>query len=178
MILDIVEYPDKILKEKSKPVENFDEELHLFLDNMYETMMSESGIGLAAIQVANPICALIINIPDKEGEQNEENLLEIINPKIIEKSGEMYYQEGCLSVPTFYEDIKRYDKVTITYQDRFGKENTLEATQLLAVAIQHEIDHLEGVLFIDKLSYSRRKKFEKEYKKYQREQKLKHKKGA
>ena len=178
MILDIVEYPDKKLREKSKEVIQFDEELHQFLDDMYETMMSESGIGLAAIQVAKPIRALIINLPDEEGEQTKENLLEIINPEIIEKEGETFYQEGCLSVPTFYEDIKRFDKVKIKYQDRFGNEQTLEAEELLAIAIQHEMDHLEGILFIDKLSYSRRKKFEKEYKKYQREKKLKAKKSA
>jgi peptide deformylase len=178
MILEIVEYPDKRLRQKSLPVTEFNEELHLFLDDMYETMMSESGIGLAAIQVANPIRALIINLPDEEGNQNKEELLEIINPEIMEKEGEIYYQEGCLSVPTFYEDIKRFEKVTIKYQDRFGKEHTLEAEELLAIAIQHEMDHLEGILFIDKLSYARRKKFEKEYKKYQREKKLKAKKSS
>jgi peptide deformylase len=178
MILDIVEYPDKRLRSKSEPVTNFDADLHMFLDDMYETMMSESGIGLAAIQVANPIRALIINLPDEEGNQDKENLLEIINPELIEKDGEVYYQEGCLSVPTFYEDIKRFATVTLKYQDRFGKEHTLEAQDLLAIAIQHEMDHLEGILFIDKLSYARRKKFEKEYKKYQREKKLKTKKSA
>jgi len=178
MILNIVEYPDKKLRQKSKTVEKFDENLHQFLDDMYETMMSESGIGLAAIQVAMPIRALIINLPDEEGEQSKENLLEIINPEIISKEGEIFYQEGCLSVPTFYEDIKRFEKVTLKYQDRYGEEKVLNAEELLAIAIQHEIDHLEGILFIDKLSYSRRKKFEKEYKKYQREKKLQAKKSS
>ncbi|NPA65632.1 MAG: peptide deformylase [Epsilonproteobacteria bacterium] len=178
MILDIVEYPDKRLRQKSKPVENFDDTLHQFLDDMYETMVSESGIGLAAIQVAKPIRALIINLPDEEGEQDKENLLEIINPEIISKEGEIFYQEGCLSVPTFYEDIKRFEKVTIEYQDRYGEKKTLQAEELLAIAIQHEMDHLEGILFIDKLSYTRRKKFEKEYKKYQKEKKLQAKKSS
>jgi peptide deformylase len=175
MILDIVEYPDKKLREKSKEVKNFDKTLHKLLDDMYETMISESGIGLAAIQVAKPLRALIINLPDEEGNQDKENLLEIINPVITHKDGEIYYQEGCLSVPTFYEDIKRFSRVTINYQDRDGNTKTLEAEELLAIAIQHEMDHLEGILFIDKLSYSRRKKFEKEYKKYQREKKHKEK---
>ena len=175
MILDIVEYPDKKLREKSKEVKNFDKTLHKLLDDMYETMISESGIGLAAIQVAKPLRALIINLPDEEGNQDKENLLEIINPIITHKDGEIYYQEGCFSVPTFYEDIKRFSRVTINYQDRDGNTKTLEAEELLAIAIQHEMDHLEGILFIDKLSYSRRKKFEKEYKKYQREKKHKEK---
>ena len=87
------------------------------------------------------------------------------------KSGETSYQEGCLSVPQFYEDIKRYDNIVINYQDRYGNTKTLEADGLLAIAIQHEMDHLEGILFIDKLSYARRKKFEKEYKKMQKERK-------
>jgi len=177
MKLEIVEYPDKRLREKSKEVKIFDEKLHELLDSMYEVMVKNEGIGLAAIQVAHPIRALIINLLDEEGNQDKENLYEIINPVIIEKEGEVFYQEGCLSVPTFYEDIKRFEKVTINYQDRDGNTKTLEADGLLAIAIQHEMDHLEGILFIDKLSYARRKKFEKEYKKFQRERKHQNKKS-
>ena len=173
MILDIVEYPDKRLRLKSQDVKNFDENLHTLLDNMYETMIDQSGIGLAAIQVAKPLKALIINLPNEEDEQSKEDLLEIINPVIIEKEGEVFYQEGCLSVPNFYEDIQRYKSIKINYQDRFGNTNTLEADDLLSIAIQHEMDHLDGKLFIDKLSYARRKKFEKEYKKFLRERKQK-----
>ena len=171
MKLSIVEYPDKRLREKSKEVKEFDTSLHKLLDAMNPLMINTNGIGLAAIQVAHPIQALILNIPDEDGEQLPENLLEIINPVMIHKSGETTYQEGCLSVPQFYEDIKRYDNVVINYQDRYGNTKTLEAEGLLAIAIQHEMDHLEGILFIDKLSYARRKKFEKEYKRMQKEKK-------
>jgi len=171
MKLNIVEYPDKRLRLKSKEVKNFDKKLHDLLDAMYPIMMNTNGIGLAAIQVAQPIRALILNIPDEEGEQHKENLLEIINPVISEKKGETIYQEGCLSVPQFYEDIKRYETLVLHYQDRDGNTKTLEADGLLSIAIQHEIDHLEGILFIDKLSYARRKKFEKEYKRMQKEKK-------
>ena len=171
MKLNIVEYPDKRLKEKSCEVKEFDASLHNLLDAMYPFMINTNGIGLAAIQVAHPIRALIINIPDEEGEQSSENLFEIINPVIIDKSGETTYQEGCLSVPQFYEDVKRHDNIFINYQDRYGNTKTLEADGLLAIAIQHEIDHLEGILFIDRLSYARRKKFEKEYKKMQKREK-------
>ncbi|QSZ42971.1 peptide deformylase [Sulfurimonas aquatica] len=171
MKLNIVEYPDKRLRQKSTDVEVFDKKLHDFLDAMYPVMMDTNGIGLAAIQVAKPIRALILNIPDDDGEQPYENLLEIINPIITHKSGETVYQEGCLSVPKFYEDISRYENIVINYQDRDGNTKTLEADGLLSIAIQHEIDHLEGILFIDKLSYSRRKKFEKEYKRMLKEKK-------
>ena len=171
MKLTIVEYPDKRLRLKSKEVVAFDSELHELLDAMYPIMIDTNGIGLAAIQVAHPIRALILNIPDEDGEQPRENLLEIINPVITSKSGETIYQEGCLSVPKFYEDIKRYETLTLNYQDRDGNTKTLEADGLLSIAIQHEIDHLEGILFIDKLSYARRKKFEKEYKRMLKERK-------
>jgi peptide deformylase len=171
MSLSIVVYPDKRLKKISVEVDQFDATLHRFLDDMYATMISSNGIGLAAIQVANPIRALIINIPDEEGEQHKENLIEVINPKIKNPNGSIFYQEGCLSVPGFYEDVERFETIVLEYQDRYGESKTLEAEGLLSVAIQHELDHLEGKLFIEKLSYSRRKKFEKEYKRKQKEKK-------
>jgi len=171
MKLNIVEYPDKRLRLKSKDVKVFDKELHNLLDSMYPIMINTNGIGLAAIQVNHPIKALILNIPDEDGEQPRENLLEIINPVVSHRAGETVYQEGCLSVPKFYEDITRYETLTLNYQDRDGNTKTLEADGLLSIAIQHEMDHLEGILFIDKLSYARRKKFEKEYKRMLKERK-------
>lgn len=171
MILPIITYPNKQLKVRSQPVVHFDDLLHRFLDDMFETMMSSNGIGLAAIQVANPIRVLILCIPDEEGNQNRENLIEIINPVIHAPKGNVLYQEGCLSVPGFYEDVERYETLTLHYQNRHGEASVLHANELLAIAIQHEIDHLEGKLFIEKLTYNRRKKFEKEYKKALKEKK-------
>lgn len=171
MKLNIVEYPDKKLKEKSLRVEKFDKELHDLLDAMYPIMIESNGIGLAAIQVSHAKQVLILNIPDEDGEQPYENLIEMINPVITHKIGETIYQEGCLSVPKFYEDINRYENITVNYQDRDGNTITIEADGLLSIAVQHEMDHLEGILFIDKLSYSRRKKFEKEYKRALKERK-------
>lgn len=171
MLLPIITYPNKLLKTLSTDVAMFDEQLHTFLDNMYETMMNNNGIGLAAIQVAMPIRALILCIPDEEGNQDPANLLEIINPRIVNTSGKSTYQEGCLSVPGFYEDIERYESLTLYYHNRHGVECTLEANNLLSIAIQHEMDHLNGKLFIDHLSYSKRKKFEKELKKALKEKK-------
>ncbi|MEA1892415.1 MAG: peptide deformylase [Campylobacterota bacterium] len=171
MKLSIVEYPDKRLKLKSQKVEKFDAELHKLLDAMYPIMMDTNGIGLAAIQVAHAKQVLILNIPLEDGEQLKENLIEMINPVITYKDGETVYQEGCLSVPSFYEDIKRFENIVVNYQDRDANTKTMQADGLLSIAIQHEVDHLEGILFIDKLAYSRRKKFEKEYKKMQKEKK-------
>jgi peptide deformylase len=171
MIKTVITYPDKRLKEVSQPVEKFDNDLEVILDDMYDTMMSENGVGLAAIQVALPIRVLLLNIPDEEGEQHKKNLIEMINPVITQTEGAATYQEGCLSVPGFYEDIERAETVTATYFDRSGNEHTVEAKDLLAVAIQHEMDHLDGKLFIEKLSYAKRKKFEKELKKQLRDNK-------
>jgi len=171
MKLNIVTYPDKKLKEKSVKVEKFDEELHALLDAMYPLMMETNGIGLAAIQVSVASRVVILNIPDEDEQQSIDYLIEMINPVITHKNGETVYQEGCLSVPSFYEDITRYEAVSVNFQDRDGNTKTIEADGLLSIAIQHEIDHLEGILFIDKLTYSRRKKFEKEYKKMLKEKK-------
>ena len=171
MKLTIVEYPDKKLKEKSKKVEKFDAKIHKLLDAMNPIMIDTNGIGLAAIQVGHPIQVLVLNIPDEDGNQPAENLLEIINPVILKESGKTTYQEGCLSVPGFYEDIKRFEFISIEYQDREGNTHALDADGLLSIALQHEIDHLKGILFIDKLAYGRRKKFEKEYKRMLKEKK-------
>ena len=169
--LTILIYPDKRLKQVSKNVTLFDKKLHQLLDAMHEIMLSSNGIGLAAIQVNFPLNVLILNIPDEDGEQPAENLLEIINPVVIKKDGNTLYQEGCLSVPGFYEDVERFETMSISYQDRDGNPKSLDANGLLSIALQHEMDHLAGKLFIEKLSYSRRKKFEKEYKRVQKEKK-------
>jgi len=171
MKLSIVEYPNKKLREKSIIVEKFDKELHKLLDAMYPIMMNTNGIGLAAIQVSHAKQVLILNLPDEEDNQPIDNLIEMINPVITNKNGETTYQEGCLSVPTFYEDIIRAESLSVNYQDRDGNTKTLEANGLLSIAIQHEVDHLNGILFIDKLTSSRRRKFEKEYKRMQKEKK-------
>ena len=171
MNLTILTYPDKRLKQISTNVTVFDAKLHQLLDEMNRVMLSSNGIGLAAIQVNFPLNILILNIPNHDGDQPPENLLEIINPVIIKKNGTTSYQEGCLSVPGFYEDIDRFETLSISFQDRYGNTKSLDAEDLLSIAIQHEMDHLKGKLFIEKLSYSRRKKFEKEYKRALKEKK-------
>jgi len=176
MIREIVVYPDKRLKLISKEVKSFDGALHDLLDDMYDTMRAKNGVGLAAIQIGADTRALIINVPleDSDGEsyreehgdndQPKENTLEMINPVIVEKDGTEKFQEGCLSIPGVYEDVERAKHVKVEYFDRFGEKQSIENDAFLAVAIQHEMDHLDGKVFIEKLSYIKRKKFEKEWK--------------
>ncbi len=178
MVRDILIYPDKRLKTISKDVQDFDQNLHTLLDDMYETMISKNGVGLASIQIGVPLRALIINVPietdseDPKDQQPKENTLEIINPKLLHFEGRRKYQEGCLSVPGYFEEVERFKFVRIEYQDRFGKKHILEDDDFLAVAIQHEMDHLDGKLFIEKLSLLKRKKFEKEWKKTHKKKKI------
>lgn len=164
MIENIVIYPDSTLRKTSKEVLEFGSYIKESLDNMYDTMMNKNGVGLAGVQIGKLERMLIINLPREDKVQYKEDLLEVINPEILESSGEILFQEGCLSIPNFYEYVKRYNYVKVKYQDREGKEQIIEAKDYLAVALQHEIDHLNGILFIDKLSILKRKKFEKEYK--------------
>lgn len=169
MVREIVVYPDKRLKLVSKEVESFNGALHDLLDDMYETMRARNGVGLAAIQIGVDQRVLVINIPlevsEGEVDQPKENTLEMINPVIVEQNGTEVFQEGCLSVPGIYEDVERAKHVKVEYTDRNGNMHLIEDDDFLAVAIQHEMDHLDGKVFIEKLSYIKRKKFEKEWKK-------------
>ena len=165
MIREVITYPDKLLRLKSKDVEQFDSELHTLLDDMYDTMMAQNGVGLAAIQIAIPLNVLIINIPDDKDVQDKSELIEAINPVITHKDGKQVFTEGCLSVPGYSEDVTRAMNIKVEYFNRFGEKQTMEAEGFLAVAWQHEMEHLAGHLFIENLSFLKRKKFEKEWKK-------------
>ena len=165
MGLEIVTYPNKILKKISKPIEKFDSELHKLLDEMYEIMIKNNGVGLAGIQVAVPKRVLLIDIGDENGNQSKDSLIEVINPEFLTWNGSIKDSEGCLSVPDYFDDIERYANVKVKFYDRFGKEQIMDADGLLSVAFQHETDHLDGHLFIERLDYIKRKKFEKEWKK-------------
>ncbi len=165
MIREIITYPNKLLKTKSKDINIFDKELHTLLDDMYETMINKNGIGLASIQIAVPLNVLIINLPNENDKQDKSDLLEVINPKILQMEGSTLYTEGCLSVPEYYEDVQRAQQIKVSFFDRNGQEIIKEYDGLMAIAFQHECDHLKGELFVEKLSYLKRKKFEKEWKK-------------
>ena len=165
MIHEVLVYPNKKLKEISKNIDKFDKKLHTLIEDMKETMYAKDGIGLAAIQIGVAKNILIINLVNEDGNQDPNELVEIINPEILDEDGETTYQEGCLSVPEVYEDIVRSETIKVSYFDRFGKKIEETLTGLMAIAFQHEMDHLRGHLFIEKLSYLKRKKFEKEWKK-------------
>lgn len=165
MIREILKYPNKILKSKCNPVEIFDENLHTLLDDMHETMVNDEGIGLAAIQIGELKNIFIISMPNEDGKQEKDNLLEAINPKILKSENMKSSEEGCLSVPKFSAKIRRFQNITLKYQDRDGNEIAKDFNDYDAVACQHELDHLNGILFIDKLSILDKVKFKKYLKK-------------
>lgn len=146
MVRTILHYPDKRLRERGKKVEAVTAELQKLIDDMAETMYAAPGVGLAATQIGELLQLFIIDIADND---EPSDLRVFINPEILEATGEVTWQEGCLSFPGIQEDIDRAAKVRVRAQDRDGKWFELEAEGLLAVAIQHEYDHLQGQLMID-----------------------------
>ena len=146
MVRTILHYPDKRLRERGKKVEAITDEVRKLIDDMAETMYAAPGVGLAATQIGELIQLFIIDIADNE---EPSDLRVLINPEILEATGELTWQEGCLSFPGVTEEIDRAAKVRVRAQDRDGKWFELEAEGLLAIAIQHEFDHLQGLLMID-----------------------------
>ncbi len=166
-IMPLVLLPDPILREASKPVERFDAELHKFASNMLETMYEAPGIGLAAIQVGEPIRMLVVDVAKDDQPKNPRI---VINPKII-KIGDASstFEEGCLSIPDYFADVERPDTVTVQSLDINGKEQMIDADGILATVLQHEIDHLNGVLFIDHISKLKRDMVVRKFKKLAKE---------
>ena len=160
----ILHYPNPKLRNIAKTVDKVDADIKRLVDDMFETMYEDNGIGLAATQLGIELRIFVIDIQDKN-----QKPLAFINPVIIEKIGEQKYQEGCLSVPGIYAEVKRAAKIKIEALDRNGEKFTLEANDLLSVAIQHEFDHLDGKLFIDHLSPLKRQLLKKKVKKLQKE---------
>ncbi len=164
---EIITVPDSFLKQVSKPVETVDDDLRALMDDMLETMYAAPGIGLAAIQIGVPKRVIVM---DLAGSEEEPAPRYFVNPEITWKSDELFtYEEGCLSVPEIYDEIERPARVRLTYLNYAGEKVEEEAEGLFAVCIQHEIDHLEGVLFIDKLSRLKRDRAVAKVKKLQRD---------
>ena len=161
-ILEIRKYPDDVLKKKALPVEKVDKTLQQLIDNMIETMYAAPGIGLAAPQVGVSKRLLVIDISSKE---EKIPLVVLINPEITEADGLVDSEEGCLSLPDYTTVVKRADRVIVKGLDREGNPVEMECTELLARAIQHEIDHLDGVLLIDRISAIKREFFKKRFRK-------------
>ena len=156
MILNILKYPDKRLRTIAKPVVSVDETIKQQVKDMFETMYEAPGIGLAATQVNFHKRIIVIDISDQCNEP-----ICLINPEIIEKSGEIEWEEGCLSVPDYYENIIRANDVKVQALNQYGETFELEASEMLSVCIQHEIDHLDGILFVDHLSKLKKKRLKK-----------------
>jgi peptide deformylase len=169
-VLDIVTLPDPLLRKVSKPVPHIDAAARRLWDDMLDTMYKAPGIGLAAVQVGAPVRQIVIDI-SKEGEEKQP--IFIANPEIVWSSEERSdYEEGCLSIPDFYELVTRPKEVKVRYLDRQGEPKEMHATGILATCVQHEIDHLNGVLFIDYISRLKRDRVVKKFAKAQKLGKL------
>ncbi len=164
-ILNILHYPDKRLRTLAKPVDKVDDTIKNLVKDMFETMYAAPGIGLAATQIDVHQQIIVIDV----SEDNDQPLC-LINPEIIAEEGAEKCDEGCLSVPDIYEAVERCEKITVKALDQKGDEYTLQADEMLAVCIQHEIDHLKGKLFVDYLSPLKLQRIKKRLLKQQREE--------
>lgn len=170
MRLEILTYPNPLLRIKAAPVKAVDSEIKKILNDMLETMREAGGVGLAAPQVGIDRRIIVLEVPEFAGEDEEERepkkkmLFKLVNPEIVFSEGEQKYEEGCLSVPGVTAEVKRAANVIVRATDENGKAIEINTNGLLAVALQHEIDHLDGVLFIDRLSRLKREFVVRRYK--------------
>ena len=163
-ILKILEFPDPRLRKKARPVTSVDETVRQLVDDMLETMYDAPGVGLAAVQVNVRECIVVIDVSEEK-----DSPLCLINPEIIKLEGEEESEEGCLSVPGYFETVKRAEKVTVRALDRNGQPLEMTVDGLLAVCIQHELDHLNGKLFVDYISPLKRQRIRKKLEKAHRQ---------
>jgi peptide deformylase len=161
--LTILEFPDVRLRTRAAPVQRFDAELGQLIDDMFETMYAAPGIGLAATQVDVHRRLLVLDVSSDQSQP-----MVFVNPEIVASEGSQVYQEGCLSVPGIYADVKRAERIRVRAQDRQGETFEIDAEGLLAVCIQHEMDHLSGRLFVDYLSPLKREMVRKRLEKQRR----------
>lgn len=162
--LEILTFPNPRLRAVAKPVTQVDDQIRRHIDDMFETMYAAPGIGLAATQVDAHHRFMVIDVSE-----GKDQPLVFVNPQILARQGEQVYQEGCLSVPGIFADVTRADAITVRYLDRDGGEQELATDGLLAVCIQHEMDHLEGKLFVDYLSPLKREMVRKKLAKQRRQ---------
>ena len=165
--LPILKYPNPILKKKSRPVPKIDPAIQQLVQDMAETMYAAPGVGLAAPQVG---CSLRLAVVDITPADQPKNLVVLINPEVIAAEGECSWEEGCLSVPEYTQEVTRKKRIVVRYQDLQGeKREIVGEDNLLSVALQHEIDHLDGILFIDRISRLKRELFRKKLQKESKE---------
>lgn len=168
-ILEIIKYPSPTLRESCKAIDTFDDHLRKLLDDMAETMYDAPGVGLAAPQVGKTIRAIVVNVGEDQQTAEPAKLYKLVNPKILVQSGEVDSEEGCLSIPGLTSVIKRSAEIVISGQNEFGKDLEIAAGGLLAICLQHEIDHLNGVLFIDHMSKLKRELVKKKLRRLEEE---------
>lgn len=161
-VLEILHYPNPILSKKSFPVQTIDSTIRQLAKDMAETMYAAPGVGLAAPQVGRSLRVAVIDITPAD---QPKNLQVLINPEIIDAEGQCTWEEGCLSVPDCSEEVKRKKKITVRYQNLEGETLEIVGEDLMAIALQHEIDHLDGILFIDRLSRLKRNLLKKKLRK-------------
>ena len=164
-IREIRIFPDPVLRNKTARVEKIDSSLDRLIEDMVATMHAAPGVGLAANQVGVALQLAVIDLSSRENEEQRHPLLVIINPEILSMEGSITEEEGCLSIPDYAEKVKRAARVKVRAQDRMGKFFEIETEGLLAKALQHEIDHLKGLLFVDHLSPLKKNIFKRRYKK-------------
>ena len=163
-IRKILEYPAPLLRQQTSTIDSFDESLHILVKDMAETMYAAPGIGLAAPQIGQSLKLIVVDISkDKEGEKE---YMAMVNPEITEREGTQLDEEGCLSVPELTSKVKRARKITVTYQDLQGARMQMVTEDRFAVVLQHEIDHINGILFLDHLSALKRALYKKKVKKW------------
>ena len=158
-------YPDPVLRAKTGKVEKIDSALERLIEDMIETMHAAPGVGLAANQVGVPLSLAVIDLSSREDDEERHPLIVLINPELITSEGSVFEEEGCLSIPDYAEKVKRAARVKVRAQNRTGARFELVADGLLAKALQHEIDHLNGLLFIDHLSALKKSIFKRRFKK-------------
>lgn len=161
MVREILIWPDPRLKEETRLVETIDDEIRALIDDMYETMYAAEGVGLAANQIG---VGLRIAVVDTSSSEDGIGPMALINPRILSTEGTIRFREGCLSIPGESEEVERAPKVRFRYQDLEGNEVEMEATGLSAVAIQHECDHLDGMVYVDRISSLKRERIRKRMK--------------
>lgn len=162
-LLAVLQFPDPKLRNKALPVEKVDDEIRQIVDDMFETMYEQSGVGLAAIQADIRKQIIAIDVSEDRSQP-----LCVINPEIIHREGIQYEYEGCLSLPGVFDKVERAAKIRLRALDRDGKQYEIDAEGLLAICIQHEMDHLEGILFVDHLSSLKRERVRKKLEKIRR----------
>jgi len=165
-VLEILQYPNPILKKKTQLIERIDQTICQLAQDMAETMYAAPGVGLAAPQVGRPVRLAVLDVTPAN---QPKNLVVLVNPVIVETEGECSWEEGCLSVPEYREEVKRRKRVIVRYQNLAGENVEIVGDELLSIVLQHEIDHLDGILFLDRLSRLKRDLLKKRLQKEKRE---------